>query len=333
MGVALSSARVRDAAIRALLGLVSGNGQRARLSILVFHRVRSSAFADERETGATEATSFAELMEHVRDQFNILPASEAFERLRSGSLTERALVITFDDGYADNLELAGPVLSRLGIPAIVFVATGFLDGGCMWNDIVRTACQSTSCAVLELSAEGLGDYSLRTPAERQSAIDGLLQRLKYEACDLRDAHARRIADLAKVSIPRDLMLSRSGVRALADFGIEIGAHTCSHPILATLPDDRARREIVDSRHELEDITGRPVLLFAYPNGIPGRDYLKQHVRMVKEAGFASAVTTAWGAASADSDPLQLPRFTPWRSSPAGFDLLMLRNLCRTIERA
>jgi len=112
----------------------------------------------------------------------------------------------------------------------------------------------------------------------------------------------------------------------AHAGLDVGAHTVRHPILAELSAEDAWSEIAESKRELEALLQRPVTLFAYPNGKPGSDYRGEHVRMVKEAGYTAAVSTAWGAATRDSDVLQLPRFTPWSRNPLKFDLMMLRNL-------
>jgi peptidoglycan/xylan/chitin deacetylase (PgdA/CDA1 family) len=119
------------------------------------------------------------------------------------------------------------------------------------------------------------------------------------------------------------------VRSLDANGMEIGAHTVTHPILARLDAARASDEIRQSKLRLEAITGKPVKLFAYPNGKPGRDYGREHVGMVKELGFEAAVSTAWGVANAQSDAFQLPRFTPWDKSPGKFVLRLLHNTFRT----
>jgi peptidoglycan/xylan/chitin deacetylase (PgdA/CDA1 family) len=107
----------------------------------------------------------------------------------------------------------------------------------------------------------------------------------------------------------------------------------SHPILARLEPDSASSEIRDSRSRLEAITGAPVTLFAYPNGKPGLDYLREHVGMVRELGFEAAVSTARGVAHSTSDPFQLPRFTPWDRTPGRFLLRLIQNTFRTeVER-
>jgi peptidoglycan/xylan/chitin deacetylase (PgdA/CDA1 family) len=95
--------------------------------------------------------------------------------------------------------------------------------------------------------------------------------------------------------------------------------------LTRLASPAARREIDQSRDRLTAILGEPVSLFAYPNGKPGQDYAAEHVRMVREAGFSAAVSTAWGVASTGGDVFQLPRFTPWDRRPARFALRLLLN--------
>ena len=114
------------------------------------------------------------------------------------------------------------------------------------------------------------------------------------------------------------MLSAPQVKELIRRGIDVGAHTVSHPILTRVDDVTARREILASKATLEEVTGAPVELFAYPNGQPQRDYLRRHVDMVREAGFSAAVSSAWGACHAGSDRFQLPRMKPWETSSVGF---------------
>lgn len=123
-------------------------------------------------------------------------------------------------------------------------------------------------------------------------------------------------------------MSSDQVRALHRAGMQIGAHTVNHPILARLGRDEAMREIGDSKRRLESITGAPVTLFAYPNGRPGDDYDDASVALVREAGFEAAFSTTWGAARLVSDRFQLPRFTPWDRGRGRFGLRLLGNLRR-----
>jgi peptidoglycan/xylan/chitin deacetylase (PgdA/CDA1 family) len=114
--------------------------------------------------------------------------------------------------------------------------------------------------------------------------------------------------------------------------MDIGAHTVSHPILASLDEGEARAEIILSKRQLEDITGSPVELFAYPNGKPSIDYRARDVALVRQAGFAAAVSTVRGVADSASDPFQLPRFGPWDQSPGRFGARLFLNALRRSPR-
>jgi hypothetical protein len=124
------------------LQMASGRGRRARLSVLVFHRVRSRP--DPLFPGEADAASFDMLMRHVRSRFHVLPLVSAVRALASETLPPRALAITFDDGYADNLTIAAPILARHGLPATVFIATGYLDGGCIQRTPMPNAARRST---------------------------------------------------------------------------------------------------------------------------------------------------------------------------------------------
>ena len=109
-------------------------------------------------------------------------------------------------------------------------------------------------------------------------------------------------------------------------GMQIGAHTRSHPILARLDDGQARVEIKGSKDFLENLLGERVGLFAYPNGRQTEDYSDDTVNLVRELGFDAAVSTNWGAARSATDLFQIPRFTPWDQSRIRFGARLLRNL-------
>ena len=123
------------------------------------------------------------------------------------------------------------------------------------------------------------------------------------------------------------------VRGLRALGMDVGAHTVTHPILTRLSPDTARAEMHDSKQELERILGEPVRLFAYPNGVPEQDYAVEHAKMARECGFDAAVSTAWGAASMRSDRFQLPRFTPWDRARWRYGARLLANFNRTEQTA
>lgn len=311
--------------IRRLLQWRSPGGERGRLSVLIFHRVRAER--DPLFPQELTAAGFAELCGWLSRWFNVLPLSDAVDRLREGRLPARAAALTFDDGYADNHDVALPVLQRAGLPCTFFIATGFLDGGRMWNDTVIESLRRMRPGPLALSGlvPGLSSVPCSTAMERRAAIEQVITRIKYLDPADRLALVERIAERAEVDLPRDLMMSSVQVRRLHGAGMTIGAHTVNHPILARLPRHEAYREIVDGKRRLEALIGESVQHFAYPNGQPGTDFHAESVSLVKAAGFRAAFTTAWGAASPASDLMQLPRFTPWDRTPGRFAMRMLQN--------
>lgn len=311
---------------RALMSLLSPSGSRARLSILIYHRVlsqRDPLFPEE-----VDAKTFSEQIELLTTCFTVLPFSDAVRSLRSGTLPRRAACITFDDGYADNAEVALPILQKHNAPATFFVATGFLDGGRMWNDTVIELVRHAPGRILDLDGIGLGRFEIGTLVQRRQTICSLLSALKYLPLDARKARVAEMSDYIPVKPPDDLMMTTEQVRMLNNAGMGIGAHTVNHPILASSEDAAARAEIIDGKDAIESIIHAPVHAFAYPNGKPGQDYHPRHVAMVKELGFEAAVSTAWGSARIDSDPYQLPRFTPWDRGKFRFMLRMAQNTLR-----
>ena len=310
-----------------LMSLASPGGRQGRLSTLIFHRVLpvpDPLFPDEMDAGR-----FDELCGWLRQWFNVLPLHEACLRLRDQSLPARALAITFDDGYADNHDVAMPILQRHGLCATFFVATGFLDGGRMWNDTLIEAVRSTTAAVLhptDSGIAGLNALPLTSLAERRDAVRALLRACKYMAVAEREEATLALARAAGVQLPQDLMMRSAQVQALHRAGMGVGGHTVNHPILARLELAQARAEMATGKARLEEIIQAPVALFAYPNGQPGQDYLADHARLARDIGFEFAVTTAWGAGSSGADPYQIPRFTPWDRTQWAFAVRLARNL-------
>jgi peptidoglycan/xylan/chitin deacetylase (PgdA/CDA1 family) len=182
--------------------------------------------------------------------------------------------------------------------------------------------------VLDLTPVGLDAYPVDTVERRRAAIHALIPRLKYLEPTERQRRVDAIAACTGVVLPDDLMLTSAQLREMARAGMTIGGHTVHHPILASLSDDQALAEMVDGRRRLEEIVGTPVDLFAYPNGKPGEDYTGAHVRLAREAGFAAAVSTAWGAASPGCDVFQIPRFSPWDRRAWRYGLRLAGNLRR-----
>lgn len=313
-----------DLALKSALGLASPAGPSAKLSILIFHRVLprpDPIFPDE-----VDAAFFDQLLGWLKAWFNVLPLDQAVAALQAGTLPSRAAAITFDDGYADNHDIALPILKKHGLTATFFIATGYLDGGRMWNDTIIESVRSHRSDVLDLSKLNLGQYPTDNFQQKRAAIQQVIGKIKYLPVSERIKLTEQIALLSNVTPPNDLMMNTWQVKNMRREGMQIGAHTASHPILAKTDLKTARIEILQSKEFLQGLLNESVNLFAYPNGKPGDDYLPEHVALLKELGFHAAVSTQWGVSSGKSCIHELPRFTPWNKTPIKFFLGMMKNI-------
>lgn len=309
---------------RSALSLLSPAGPKGRLSVFIFHRVHRQT--DPLAPGEPDAQAFERRMRWIMSMCRVLPLDQAVAMLKEGRLPAAAAAITFDDGYADNLHVAVPILARLGLTATFFIATGFIDGGRMWNDSIIETVRACPKETLDLGSLGLGRYPLADWTQKRQAIAALIDAIKYRPVAERVVLTEAIAAQAGVHLPTNLMMTSDELRAMRAAGMQIGAHTISHPILATLGDDEAKREIAESRRFLEGVLDERVGLFAYPNGKPGVDYRLEQAVLVRGLGFDAAVSTEWGAARSTTDPFQIPRFTPWDTTRLRFTARVARNL-------
>jgi len=276
-----------------------------------------------------DAERFDWQMRLLRRHCSPVALAEGVTGLTTGRLPPRAVAITFDDGYADNESVALPILKRHGLPATFFIATDFLDGGRMWNDSIIEAIRTSDAGKLDLRDFGLGITDLAAAEDRGRVAQSIITVVKHLPSEERKARVTVVCDRLGGRLRDDLMMNSSQVRRLADCGMEVGAHTKSHPILRTLSDDTALEEIEGSRRILAGIIGAPVRAFAYPNGKFGEDYTERDRDLVAELGFEYAASTQWGAASPGSDRHQLPRFTPWDRTPARWLARLLLAFART----
>ena len=316
--------------LKSAFELASPAGKRAKLSILIFHRVLPEIdpiFPDE-----PDAHRFDLILGWLKSWFNVLPLDIAIDSLKQGTLPARAAAITFDDGYADNCTVALPILKKHALPATFFIATGYLDGGRMWNDTVIEAVRGCRIPKLDLGdIQAFASNSMKTlaagsVAEKREVIEAILGQIKYFSKADRETTARAIADQCGTDLPNDMMMTSAQVIEMRRAGMLIGAHTVSHPILANLKESEVREEIYVSKQRLESLLDEKINLFAYPNGKPNLDYQLKDARIVKELGFEVALTTAWGVAGSASDLMQLPRFTPWDRTKYNFGTRLLKSI-------
>ncbi len=236
-----------------------------------------------------------------------------------------AVVVTFDDGYKDNLEKALPILKKYHVPATFYVATAFLNDGIMWNDIIIESIKNTDKKDIDLSFLGLGCLSLENKEQKIQAIEKCIKKIKYNVIKKRIDLAMQINKQCNVVLPENLMMSDNDIVQLANEpDMEIGAHTHNHPILACETEEVVQSDIEHGKNYLEKLLNFRIRTFAYPNGKKDEDYKKSNIESVRKAGFDCAVTTNWGLNNMESEPLELKRFTPWDRTSLKFLLRIFR---------
>lgn len=226
-------------------------------------------------------------------------------------------LLTFDDGYVNNLELVPPLLARHRAPAVFFVSTGPMQSQeSFWSDVVVTAVQAAQLRELDLRPWGLGLHRFRSgdPARRWDDVQGLLTALKSRGNEDDPAVAgvlehlrRRHAEVLGRHLPRFRPLRPEEVTALAaDPWCTIGSHSHRHAILTRLSDDELVDNLGRSRRLLEDLSGGDVRTLAYPNG----DHDARVEAATAGAGYERAYTVTPGtvtAVAASAAPLRTPR--------------------------
>jgi peptidoglycan/xylan/chitin deacetylase (PgdA/CDA1 family) len=258
-----------------------------------------------------------------------LALAEFERRRREGSLPPRAVAVTFDDGYADNLTAAAPLLARHGVAATVFVTAGMIgtDREFWWDDAERVAFSPRRLAppvpgapVTWADADGAPPADLvrdvwtiaaaGDPTPRHRLYRALCAALRPLDAARRDEAVRVLRDWAGVSAgarPTHRALDAAQLRALAaEPGITIGAHTMTHSVLSLLSARAQLAEFAQSRAALERAIGTPVLSAAYPYGTRG-DVSAASMRAAREAGFDFAMANEPGAAWRWSSRWRVPR--------------------------
>ena len=214
--------------LRSLTALAAPAGPTSKLSVFYFHRVLEKP--DPLLPYEPDARMFDRMLGWIGSQFRVLDPLEACDRLYGGTLPSRPALITFDDGYRDNYTVALPILQRHGVKAAFFVATGFLNGGMMFNDRVIEAVRNASAD--SLTMPGTSErWPLKSLQDRREAINRVLKAIKHLSPYDRDQRVRAPeSEFGKHSGPR-MMMDPGELAKLHKAGMRIGGHSRTHPIL------------------------------------------------------------------------------------------------------
>lgn len=292
-------------------------------AILVYHRI-TGAGSDPLGL-AVSPDHLGEQLAVLEQRFNPVSLAELAEMVVDGTIRDRSVVVTFDDGYDSVLHAAKPLLEGHGVPATAFVASGYVGSSrdFWWEELERIVFEGDLAAPLSVPYNG-GTFAweprrgLARMLRRHRIAGplgtyvGLMKQLRLLPADARaelmDALRASARIPANGSTPGRRPLNADELRALARGNlVEIGAHTVSHPVLAKLADPEQHREIVESKDALEDVLCAPVTSFAYPYG--GReDFLPATTEAVRRAGFRRACANVPALVRRDTGLWRLPRF-------------------------
>ncbi len=284
------------------------------VAVLMYHSVLDNEEEQRLVLGGIGHTRkvFREQIEAIARHYDPISLDDLLSFVREGkSVPTRAVVVTFDDGYADNLEVAVPILNQVGVPATFYITV----------DCVETARPPWPSRLR---------YPFFTTKERTWRDEGKLwalddddsrSRAYLKACDdcakltgaAQDEFVDRIERELNAAIPGSTetkMLTWDQVRALRKKGHIVGSHTMTHPNMAYVPVEDARRELLQSKQKLDAQMGEPITHFSYPCPALWPHWNSETLAISKEIGYETAVTTEGGMVRKQDDPLCLHRMRP-----------------------
>jgi peptidoglycan/xylan/chitin deacetylase (PgdA/CDA1 family) len=244
----------------------------------------------------TTRSAFESQLQYLKRHAVTLPLSEAIARMKANDLPERCVSVTFDDGYANNLHLAYPLLEKHRVPATIFVASGYVESEDLFPfDRLRLISffHSQELAAKPTWRDALLPY-------RHHPLDTVLERAEKWW-----GRSRGLLSAAQNETLRPLRVEE--LRSLDPHLIELGSHGHTHCIFRNETAPRRRNEITRSVQALRKWTGRAVTLFSYPNG-ERDDFNEADKSVLRSEGIAAAVTTMPGANPLRCDPLELRRY-------------------------
>lgn len=266
---------------------------------------------------AITVEAFEKHLEMLAGVFRLITIEQLVGELESGEVQPYAICLTFDDGYRDNFEYAFPLLQKYGVPATIFLTTGFIGTDKqLWHDQVLFAVQNAGTDRLNFDAANLMNIDLGNFESRRQIAFKILAWLKQFTPEIRDRHIRQLCEICRVAAANQqrMMLNWDEVRLMQKRGIAFGAHTKTHPILSTLGDEQMEDEIAGSKAAIEEALDAPVSAFAYPNGKSG-DFNERAKQLLKQAGFRCAMTTNAGVNTSERDRFAWFRTMPWDQDP------------------
>ncbi|PNS08146.1 polysaccharide deacetylase family protein [Solilutibacter silvestris] len=272
------------------------------LAVLMYHRLR-----DEYDPAplSTSPSTFARHVQWLRGKRWLVSLEDGRVHLSTHRRGPR-YAITLDDGYKDNLNI---LAMSPPPPATLYVVTSLIGGTLLWYYRLAHAIQNAGNPVIDLAFLGMDRVDVTNAATHPQLLQRLADRIKSLPPREVESAVDRIFEMAAPTEPlpgAGEMLGWDGISELQTHGIEIGAHTHTHPLLSQTDDAHAREEITVSTSVLRQGLGRRPRHFAYPNG-RAQDFGQREVELLRAAGYVTAVTTVERLNRANTDPYRIGR--------------------------
>ena len=256
------------------------------------------------------AQLFEEHIRYLKGYFNIIKLGSYIGFLcEQKELPPYSVIITIDDGYQDFCTVAFPIVKKYAIPVTVFLTTDFIDKQIwLWHDLVHFGINCTARTDFTINGRTFDLKKQDRKIALKLSVDQICTNLNTAS---RDEFIFQFLKELGVNVPEYpttgyAPLTWNQIREMSKYGVSYGAHTCTHPVLSKIPPAEAMREIEESKHRIENVLQKEVVTFCYPNG-KENDFNEDIKKMVKDCGFACAMSMIYGMNDRESDPYELRR--------------------------
>lgn len=265
------------------------------LTVINYHRVANlEDFQDSFQPNISASPlGFDEQIQYLMKWYQIISIDNLNDYLiNKKPLPPHPVLITFDDGYLDNYTNAFPVLYKNKLPAIIFLASGYISSNLPFYWDLASYCFKHSKKDYILFPNNQ-ERKWSSENEKKKVLQEWIEALKLLSETEKLKWIDQLANIMGVSVSenqyQNMMLTWEHVREMHSMKIDFGAHTITHPILTRIPIEQARKEIIGSKQKIEEELKHPVTSFAYPNGTR-HDFNKEVIKATKEAGITTAFT-------------------------------------------
>lgn len=303
--LALSNMVYKTGLVHSYCFLSSKTNSDKGITILCYHKVEDS---EDILDMSVSLRNFERQLVTLKKFYNIIPLSDAIDLIENnGSIPCNAVVVTFDDGYRCLYTNAYPIIKSHGIPATIFLVANVMDNEMeLWYDRLCRAIDRSDKKEVFFNGKKvfIGDRCAKGNFKKEAvyALKKLADDRKIES--IADLMLQLDNGKGEESKNNNLYLSNDEITEMKLNGVIFGSHTLNHPILTQMPVELAKKEIIDSKRELEEKLGAKIEHFAYPNGYQNEELKK----IIRETGYRSALTLDYGTnKKKNSDTFALKR--------------------------